>query len=271
MSAEEQVVDIVDDVVDEVVDEEVEQLSEDETTARKYGWKPQEDWEGDPDEWVPAKVFNQRGELFGKIKSLERRNDEMQKSFKEMHRMLQKAQETEYKKAIKELEARKREAIESADADVAFEVEKEINELRNDFAESSKPQQVGPPQEFIEFKDRNDWYGDSRAMTAFADSVGIEYAQSHPNTPLSEVYAFVEKEVRSEFPEKFSNSKGKQMKEPKVEGNRQGSTASSGKKQKYTAKDLNEQQRSIMKTMTRAGAMTEDEYIAELVRIGEIG
>ena len=38
-----------------------------ESEAREQGWKPKEEYEGDPEKWRPAKEFVERGELFGKI------------------------------------------------------------------------------------------------------------------------------------------------------------------------------------------------------------
>ena len=38
-----------------------------EEAARKEGWRPKEEFEGDPEKWRPAKEFVERGELFGKI------------------------------------------------------------------------------------------------------------------------------------------------------------------------------------------------------------
>ena len=38
-----------------------------ELEAREQGWKPQDEYEGDPNKWRPAKEFVERGELFGKI------------------------------------------------------------------------------------------------------------------------------------------------------------------------------------------------------------
>lgn len=255
------------------VEETEVEMSEDEKTARQYGWKPEDEYEGDPDGWVSAKVFNQRGELFGKIKSLERQNDSMQKSFEEMKRMLSKAQETEYKKALKSLTEQKREAIESGDADQTFEIEKEIDNLKTDFEVSSKSENTPvTPQEFVTWKEENDWYTTDDVMTIYADSVGMKYAQQNPNLPLKDVYEYVTSQIKAKFPEKFSTEGGKkQMKESKVEGARASGSPTSKGKQKFTEKDLSDEQRTIMNTMVRSGAMNKDEYIAELVRIGEVG
>ena len=110
------------DVVTDVVDNEPQvdtstQISQIELDAREQGWKPKEEWKGDPDKWRPAKEFVDRGELYGKI-------DTMGKELKDTKRALQmlqehhsKVKETEYKKAVEELKALQKKHLESGDSD----------------------------------------------------------------------------------------------------------------------------------------------------------
>jgi len=53
-----------------------------ESEAREQGWKPQDEYEGDPNKWRPAKEFVERGELFGKIDSLGKELKETRKALK---------------------------------------------------------------------------------------------------------------------------------------------------------------------------------------------
>jgi len=47
---------------------EEEQLSPDEIRASKHNWVPKGEYQGNPDDWVSAKTFNERGEFIGKIR-----------------------------------------------------------------------------------------------------------------------------------------------------------------------------------------------------------
>ena len=47
--------------------ESTPQVDSYEDEARNQGWKPKDEYEGDPTKWRPAKDFVERGELFGKI------------------------------------------------------------------------------------------------------------------------------------------------------------------------------------------------------------
>ena len=54
---------------------EITQVTQTENTnpydkqAREMGWRPKEEWEGEPEKWRDAKEFVERGELYGKIDS----------------------------------------------------------------------------------------------------------------------------------------------------------------------------------------------------------
>jgi len=47
--------------------------SESEIQARESGWKPKDEWDGDPTEWVSAEEFNRRGEYLRKIHNQNRK------------------------------------------------------------------------------------------------------------------------------------------------------------------------------------------------------
>src|SRR5574343_553334 len=76
-----------------------------EEQAREQGWKPKEEYEGDPNKWKPAKEFVERGELFGKIDTLGRELKETKKALKMLQEHNAKIKETEYARAVSELKA----------------------------------------------------------------------------------------------------------------------------------------------------------------------
>ena len=51
----------------EPVKQEPVQLTAIEERASAQGWRPKDEWDGDPDEWVSAREFVRAGELFKKI------------------------------------------------------------------------------------------------------------------------------------------------------------------------------------------------------------
>jgi len=94
-------------------------------------------------------------------------------------------------------------------------------------------------------------------MKAFADTLGQELARAG-NSP-SEVLKKVAIEVRKEFPNKFRNPN--QDKPGAVESGKGTAGRSSGS---FT---LTDEERRVMNTFVRSGAMTEKDYIAELKKV----
>ncbi len=260
--------------VEETVEEVTEQptYTDEEIQAMDHGWAPKEEWKGDESDWVSAKEFNRRGELFGKIRNLERDRETNRQAMQHMKDLLAKAKETEYNRALKELKAEKKVAAEEGETGKMLEIDDQIEELKNDhteFVQTAQAVPVEPAQTneaFIAWQQKNHWYTEDADMRNFADTAGMTFANANPGASPDQVFAAVDKQMRRAYPEKFSNPK--RTSTSKVESTTTGGKSS---KSKYSSKDLNDQQRDIMRTMTRSGVMTEEEYINELVRIGEIG
>src|SRR5690554_228223 len=49
-----------------------------EEKARQQGWRPFEEWDGDPDDWVGAETFVVRGQLFDQQRQMKRQLREAQ-------------------------------------------------------------------------------------------------------------------------------------------------------------------------------------------------
>lgn len=269
----------VESVVEEEVVVEEPEFTDEELQAMEHGWAPKSEWQGDDADWISAKQFNQRGELFGKIKSLERTNTTMRQEFQQatshMKELLAKAKETEYKRAVTELKADKRRAVQDGETERILDIDDKIDALNQEHTEFKEtvnaapaaPQEAQPTPEFIEWKGNNNWYGTDEDMTLLADSVGIGFIQRNPNATTAQVFDAVDKQIKKAYPEKFTNSRRERP--GKVEAGKSSGRAAS--KTRFSKADLSEEQRAVMNTMVKTGVMTEDDYIKELARIGEIG
>ena len=181
-----------------------------ELRAREQGWVPQEEWTGDPDAWRPAKEFVDRGELFKKIDTQSRELKEMRKALADLYAHNSKIAEIEYKRALADLKTQKKDALANGDADAVVEIDERIEVVR-EAQRAAEAAPARPPVNveaeinpvFVSWKERNTWYDNSKAMRAFADTVGREAALK--GLAPQEVLRLVEQEVRKEFPEKFQN------------------------------------------------------------------
>ena len=226
------------------------------------GWVPKEQFNGDIEKWVDAAEFLRRGELFKKIESQSRELKDVKRALTEMKKLHSEVREVEYKRALEALKAQKKAALEEGDADAVLNAEERIElvkeqqrVMQQEVAEA--PQTSGEEHpEFVEWKNKNSWYTSNKAMKAFADTVGADFA-AEGLTP-QQVLKRVEQEVRKEFPQRFENPR---------QNRPSGVEAPTGRGKATAELQLSADEKKIMHTFVRTGVMTEQEYIAELKKV----
>lgn len=231
--------------------EEIEQISEIEQQAIEHGWNP-DGVEGKRN--LSAEEFMDRQVLYDDIRSLKKSNRKLQEGIEAMNKMQEGIRQREREKTIRELQAQKKFALENENYDAVVEID--------DAIAVERAEATAAPKSNIEFEnwvDNNEWYSQDPELKSWADTFGTGYASNHPDKPASEVYEVVTKEVKKRFPEKFGDKVSNQP--PAVEGAQRGRSARSGKR--YSAADLPEEDRAIMKTILRTGTMTQEEYLKQ--------
>ena len=256
-------------------------LSPVEEKAMASGWRPEDEWDGESDEWIDAKTFNRNGEFMTRIqkqsKELNSNRDEMDKlksAMKELGDHNKKIAEQEYKKAINALKKEKLVALEEEDHRAAEEIADKIDELKEAKQEAKEapamekpPADVAPAPEFTTWANDNSWYHNDVILRGAADALGEQYASANPGAPLGDVLDHVTKAIKGEFPNKFGN---------KNQGNpgsvtEKSSNGRKAKKSKYSEKDLSDEQRQFAKMFVDTGAFENvQEYVDQLVISGEL-
>jgi hypothetical protein len=236
-----------------------------EQSAMDQGWKPKEEWEGDPDDWRPAKEFVERGELFSKISGQNSEIKELRKALNYLVDHHKKVKETEYSRALTELKNMKKEALVEGDPDKVVEVDEAISTLKeqqkaNTESSDDVKSTRQPSPLFIDFVKQNPWYISDAEMKEFADEIGIGYFNTHPGANETETYKHVLSRVQKQFPDRFQRKVTKQT----VEG---AGSPSSNRNTSAKEYPLTEDERRTMMTFVRSNIMTKDEYIAELKKV----
>ena len=229
-----------------------------EAEAREQGWKPKEEYEGDPTKWRPAKEFVERGELFGKIDHMGKELKETRKALKMLQDHHTKVRETEYNRALTELKALQKKHLEEGNSDGYLETTELLTDLKAEQKAREVVQQNVPNQpdpRFINWVSANKWYEKDAEMRKYADTLGAGYAASNPGIDPEEVLQYVTKEVRTRFSTKFVNPN--REKPSTVEG------ASTGAANKSLF-ELTDDERKVMNTFVRAGVMSKEDYIAQV-------
>jgi len=236
-------------------------LSAAEEKALEQGWVPQDEWEGDPDQWRPAKEYLDRGELFKKIEDQNRTIKEFKRALDDLKGHHAKTRETEYARALTALKEQKKTALEDGDAAAVIKLDDEIDLVKEEQGRLKQGASSNEPavdnSEFITWVDQNKWYNTDSPMRAYADQLGrdLAYKGLTPQQVLKEV----EKQVKQEFPHKFRNPN--KDKPNTVEG----SSSKGGKGESSIS--LSDDERRVMQRFVRTGVMTEKQYIDELKRV----
>jgi len=278
MSKEELKVEIEEEVI---VEEEVNPTVE---KATSQGWRPEEEWEGDPDQWIDAKTFVRNGEFMSRIqdqtKRLNNRDaeiDQLKAAMKSLGDHNKKIAEQEYNKAIRDLKKEKIVALEDDDHAAVLEIDDKIDELKEAKQEAKQAEvvedhpvnssEVAPTPEFDDWVSKNAWYKKDSALRGAADAIGMEYVDNNKGVPVDVMLEYVSKKMKDEFPHKFGNpNQGKPSSVTETKG-----ASKRVKKSKYTEKDLSEEQRGFAKMFVETGAFdTMQEYVDQLVESGDL-
>lgn len=255
-----------------------------EEKAMSSGWRPEEEWTGDPDDWVDARTFNRNGEFMSRIqnqtKQLNANAEEvaqLKAGIKELGEHNKKIAEQEYKNAMDALKKEKILALAEEDHVAAEEIRDKIAELKETKREEDKTVEHNseennagniPNPVFMEWADTNKWYKSDVLLRGAADAIGMEYADTNPGAPIEEVLQYVTKTMKQEFPDRFGNTRRNNpgsVTEPSGEARRP------TKKAKYTPKDLSDEQRQFAKMFVATGAFeSEQEYVDSLVKTGDL-
>lgn len=245
----------------------LEQAYED--RAKGLGWKPQEDFSGDPADWRPAKEFLDRQPLFDKIHSLKNELFHQKKSFEQdldvIKQHVKQLSETEYKKALSDIKLQRRLAVSEGDVQAVDAYDTQIEQLQTSRPKIVEaPKQAEPNPIFIEWADANKWYSTDQELRQEADTIATGYVAQHQGRATTEmVLNYVKSRIEKMYPEKFAAKTPKQEVASVESGGASGGgvTRSSSKLKEG---DLSEQERHVMNTLVKRGVLTKADYIKQL-------
>lgn len=233
-----------------------------ESEARSQGWRPQEEWKGDPDKWKSAERFVKDGEnilplvqskkraleeqvaeLAGRVEQLTDSNRQFQEF---SHKALEK-EKRDRKRAEQELRDIRKKAIAEGDGETFEEVDRQIAELQSQDQPSTQP-----PPGANEFLRDNPWYGKDSEMSTYADALGPRLnGEGYYERAYFDELA---KRVKQAFPHKFDKPKA-----PSVEAD--GTKEPSGKKGRSFDDLPREAQKMCERFVKDIPGYTKDQYL----------
>lgn len=228
--------------------------------ATEMGWRPQEEWTGDPEDFIEAKEFVRRQPLFDKINEQHKALKRLEQSFEALKTHHSRVKESEYNRALEQLKKAKRQALVDGETNQALEIEDRIDDIqaqKKEF-ESTLPDTPAPVVEnptFDRWRLQNSWYQRDAAMTAYADKIGTEL--NRRGLSMDEVLQQVSQEVKKEFKHKFENPKRDRV------GSVEGGSRRAAVTESSIEAQMSDEERQIMNRILRTGAITKEAYLKE--------
>lgn len=173
-----------------------------EAEARKQGWRPKDEWSGDPDNWKDAKTYVEHGEVKSRIAKIEK---DYADRFEKLERSNQKAMERQKKQLeaeIETLKAQRREAIKTGDVETVEQLDAAIDERRKgDDPEAKEPDTPEAKQKAWEAS--NNWFNSDFELRQYAINWSQFNAERNPTISFDDNMKALDAEMRRKFPEQF--------------------------------------------------------------------
>lgn len=233
-----------------------------EDTARRMGWRPQEEFRGPEDKWVDAETFVKKTEtdvpvLRERLRHYDRQIAEMQQAMRQQTEVMRSQAERAKQAQLRAIKQAQAKAISEGDSDAWRQLDNQYEQLRE--AQIPVPQYQPPPPdrdpEFQSWASQNNWYTQDPSMRAYADKIGELVKEQNPNLVGQEFLNAVTKEVKTRFADRFTPRSGA----PAVEGGR--SLGRGPRKKGYS--DLPNDAKQACDKFVRQGIITREQYASD--------
>lgn len=249
-------------------DNESESQSDVEERARAMGWKPLDEYEGNPERHISAEKFLRRG--MEKLPILQKNYTELQNKFADTERKLREMREfqahmsdVQYKRALRDIQEQQRKAVEDGDTAAYDTLEKQKEEVQKEFSPKQPDQSQDPyanlqkQKTLLDWNKRNEWYQKDKTLQIEADIYFKELELSGTDLPLNEKLAYVEQKVKELNPQKFSSQRRAET-PPNVHG---GGNRKVEKGAGKTWNDIPKEDLATAEKWVSKGLMTKEEYV----------
>lgn len=244
---------------DETLETEDNKPIPEEVVAREKGWKPKEEFQGDPDEWIPAKEFVERGPLYDALHKANKEIKRLKQNQDAFREHYNKVEETAKQKAISALKMDLDEAAEERDIKKALDIKDRINAI-----EQEQPVESTRDTTYDKWVENNSWYDKDKTMRQFATGIGYGLRSEHPDWTLDEVFSEVTKMTKETFPEKFENPN--RVKPSVVEGAKNKPKSPSKKVPGFNS--LPDDARLNYKRLVKSGILSHDDFMRDYTAAG---
>jgi len=225
--------------------------------ARTMGWRPKEQFKGDPNLWKPADQYIKAGAEIQR--GLSRDLKDLRGTVDNMTRTQAAILEQTLAEQRDKLVARYNRAVEDGDAQTSFQVGRAIDNLNGQaqaLQQQPGPQIAPPPPEAVNWVERNPWFNKDPLARDLALNVAERYANAGESADVQ--LAAAEREVRKLYPHLF----GASSKDPPGVS-QPGGRGGSGAKKGSTFADLPQEAKKVARDMEERGVIPNVEAYAK--------
>jgi len=245
-----------------VAENATSEFTEVENQAIELGWKP--------DGPKSAEEFIRAQPLYDELKKRGKEIKKLNSRLEELTNHVSGLKKAGYKEKLDLLSAEREDAVARSDLDTLNYLDDELYNLKSEMSQVEEEHPEAPPEamEFIHKYENvfKDYSLEAEEVKNFVAERDVQLA-SHNLEPDIHIKT-LEKDMKAKFP-KFFEVKGKEPTVSAVESDSRPVTTK--RRAKFTFSDLTHHQKEICKGFERKGIMSTDEYIKQLVEIGELG
>lgn len=230
-----------------------------ESYAKVQGWAPKERWRGNPDDWISAEEFVNRGKEFQstlkqKNQSLEKRLQEQEDALARFTTFSTKMAEKGKQDAIDQIRREQKEALEDDDDKRYNELEERKEKVREDFKVEAPVATQQEPLEVTQFKRDNPWFDSDPMMRDYA----IKYCDLNAGLPIAQQLEGAKKYIVESFPQKFQNAR---RQAPTVVNRGSAPTGKQSKGAKWT--DLSDSEQRLAEGQMNQFSWSREQFLKE--------
>jgi len=195
-----QIEEVIDQPIVEEIQDDIPELSSKEQTAWDQGWRPEDQFEGNPDNWKTAGEYVLFGEMQKQINDVKAESRHKDAATEERFANLNKLHEAQQNAAIADLKTKQRAAVEVADTD-------EFDRLQKQIDNQEPIQQTVPatPQQsavLADWEARNPWVNDPNDEKGQDAIAFYNRAASRPGgTTEREALEYVDQQLAKLYPD----------------------------------------------------------------------
>lgn len=195
---------------DNQVEQEEAQLSPVEQKAYDQGWRPEDDFNGDPDNWKTAKEFIRDGEWLAQIKSLKQDQERQKQEFDERLANSNKLHEARKAQELAALKKQQREAVSMADQDAYDDAQTQIDELEKQ-PQPDAPESQSKDPVIAAWEDKNPWIMDSSSEKAqITNSLFNSYLTQNQGATMQQAIDHIDSRLAVLYPTDNTNPRRNQ-------------------------------------------------------------